>query len=410
MLSELQFLADDLAARLQRDVAIDDPHSRLLAHSAHHGQMDEARTESLLRLIAPPEVVAWVLSLRLDRLPEDVVRIPPQPKLKMMARVVAPLRSAGEQFGYLWIIDTEQNLSDADLPIVAEAAHSAALVLHRERLLDDLEAGRRRELVRDLLSGDPDVRRLAAETLKGMEGIPAGPIQALVLRVPPGSLSDRQSVAPIIDQALSLAARRTLPQISCLHLARVDHGLLVLPAGRRGQDNGGAIAKAARAEVQAGLAIGGVRSALGDPVCDLENLVSSYAEARKALRVAEIIPGLGVHVNWAELGVYRILIHLPLHELPSDAIPPRLLALLVTPAGRELLHTVEVYLDEAASVSRSAEKLTIHRTSLYYRLSRFAELTGLDLGNGSDRLAVHLGLKLARLAGVYGSRDAAAHA
>ena len=403
MLAELQYLADDLALRLKRDVAIDDPRSRLLVHSAHHGQMDDARTESILRLTAPPEVVAWVITLRLDRSPEDVVRLPPQPKFVMMARVVAPLRSAGELFGYLWIIDAKQNLSDPDLEIVAEAAHLAAMVLHRQRLLDDLEAGRRRELLRDLMSGDQDVRKIAAEALKGMDGNPVGPIQALVLRVPPGISSDRQDVSLIIDQALSRAARRTLPQTWCLHLGRVDHGLLVLPAGRPGQDNGGNIAAAARAEIQAGLAIGGVTSALGDPVPDLENVGSSYAEARKALRVAQIIPGLGVHVNWAELGVYRILIHLPLHELPPDAIPPKLLALLDTSSGRELTHTVEVYLDEAASVRRSAEELNIHRTSLYYRLGRFAELTGLDLSNGGDRLAVHLGLKLARLAGVYGA-------
>jgi DNA-binding PucR family transcriptional regulator len=41
--------------------------------------------------------------------------------------------------------------------------------------------------------------------------------------------------------------------------------------------------------------------------------------------------------------------------------------------------------------------LNVHRTSLYYRLGRFTELTGLDLADGGQRLAVHLGLKLLRL-------------
>ena len=103
--------------------------------------MDEARTESILRLIAPPEVVAWVASLRLERAVDDVVRLPPQPKLSMMARVVAPLRIAGELRGYLWVIDAEQSLSAPELKIVAETAQSATLVLDRERLLEDLEAG-----------------------------------------------------------------------------------------------------------------------------------------------------------------------------------------------------------------------------------------------------------------------------
>jgi len=403
MLTELQSLADDLALRLKRDVAIDDPRSRLLAHSAHHGPMDEARTESILRLIAPPEVVAWVASLRLERAVDDVVRLPPQPKLSMMARVVAPLRIAGELRGYLWVIDAEQSLSDPELKIVAETAQSATLVLDRERLLEDLEAGRRRELLRDLLSDGQDVRKAAAKTLTNMESGPPGPTQALVLRVPSGPWSQRHDLALMVDQALGRAARKALPQTRCLHLARGDHGLLVVPADRSSRDTGGNVAKVARAEIQAALAIGGVTSALGDPVPELENLVSSYAEAREALRVAEIVPGFGIHVTWSELGVYRILVHLPLNKLPPDAVPPKLLALLDTPGGRELVHTVEVYLDEAADVRRSVAQLNIHRTSLYYRLGRFADLTGLDLSDGGDRLAVHLGLKLARLGGLYRS-------
>lgn len=402
MLPELQFLADELALRLKRDVAVDDPRSRLLVHSAHHGQMDTARTESILRLTAPAEVVAWVMTLHLDRAPVDVVRLPPQPKLAMMARVVAPLRTANQMFGYLWIIDADQSLSDAQLKVVAEVAHSAAMVLHREQLLDDLEAGRRRELLRDLLCGDNSVRISAAQTLKGLEGWPSGPFQALVLQIPPSLTLDTDDAALVIDQALTRAARKTMPQSWSLHLTRVDHGLLVIPAGRSGQCNGHDVAKAARAEIQAGLASGGVTSALGGPVADVENLESSYAEALRALSVAKIIPAFGVHVNWTELGVYQILIHLPLNELPTNAISPRLLALLDSPGGRELVRTVEVYLDEAANVRRSAAQLNIHRTSLYYRLGRFTELTGLDLSDGGDRLSVHLGLKLARLAGVPG--------
>ena len=39
----------------------------------------------------------------------------------------------------------------------------------------------------------------------------------------------------------------------------------------------------------------------------------------------------------------------------------------------------------------------MHRTSLYYRLSRIELITGMNLASGTDRLSLHLGLKLARL-------------
>ncbi|HZC41282.1 MAG TPA: helix-turn-helix domain-containing protein, partial [Streptosporangiaceae bacterium] len=45
--------------------------------------------------------------------------------------------------------------------------------------------------------------------------------------------------------------------------------------------------------------------------------------------------------------------------------------------------------------------LHLHRATLYYRLGKAERLTGADLRDGQDRLALHLGLKLARLTGRY---------
>ena len=39
----------------------------------------------------------------------------------------------------------------------------------------------------------------------------------------------------------------------------------------------------------------------------------------------------------------------------------------------------------------------MHRATLYRRLERVEEITGLDLENGDDRLLAHLGLRILRL-------------
>ena len=57
-----------------------------------------------------------------------------------------------------------------------------------------------------------------------------------------------------------------------------------------------------------------------------------------------------------------------------------------------------MWLDRAGSPQRAAAALCIHRQTLYYRLGRIAELTGLDLADGADRLLLHLGVRAARLA------------
>jgi len=51
----------------------------------------------------------------------------------------------------------------------------------------------------------------------------------------------------------------------------------------------------------------------------------------------------------------------------------------------------------AGQAGRTAAELGIHRQTLYYRLSRVEQLTGLDLDDGEDRLLLHMALKGARL-------------
>ena len=63
-----------------------------------------------------------------------------------------------------------------------------------------------------------------------------------------------------------------------------------------------------------------------------------------------------------------------------------------------LLDTLETYLDLGGDAGRTAGRLRLHRTSLYYRLGRIAELLGVDLDDGLTRLELHLALKSRRLA------------
>ena len=59
---------------------------------------------------------------------------------------------------------------------------------------------------------------------------------------------------------------------------------------------------------------------------------------------------------------------------------------------RQLVRTLRVYLDHGCNGPAASAALHIHRTTLYYRLGRIRELTGLDLDDGRTRLTLHLGL------------------
>jgi DNA-binding PucR family transcriptional regulator len=74
--------------------------------------------------------------------------------------------------------------------------------------------------------------------------------------------------------------------------------------------------------------------------------------------------------------------------------------MLRDPAHAPLVDTLEAYLDRAGDAKATAEALSLHRATLYYRLNRIEEITGARLKTGEDRLALHLGLRLARLSGL----------
>ncbi|MBP0462058.1 PucR family transcriptional regulator, partial [Streptomyces montanisoli] len=122
----------------------------------------------------------------------------------------------------------------------------------------------------------------------------------------------------------------------------------------------------------------------------LAELPEAWHEAVGAARAARARPALGPVAQWADIGAYRLLTHLPPGRDP--AVAP-----LLAPAHAELASTAESYLDHAGQAGRTAAALGIHRQTLYYRLSRIEHLTGLDLARGEDRLLLHMALKAARL-------------
>jgi DNA-binding PucR family transcriptional regulator len=57
--------------------------------------------------------------------------------------------------------------------------------------------------------------------------------------------------------------------------------------------------------------------------------------------------------------------------------------------------TARVVLDHGGDVTAAAAVLHLHRTTLYYRLDRIEELTGVDLRDGRARTDLQLALWLA---------------
>lgn len=396
-MSDLQQLTDRLGELLSRSVAIDDPTMRLLTYSPHHGVVDQQRLNSILKRQADPESTAWAYRHGIQRA-TGPIRVPPNPGTGMLSRICIPIRFQGSHLGYLWILDRHESMCPDDIMAAEDAATAAAQVLYRERLTRDLERSRERELLRDLLDDRDRVREHAVRAITE-EALVAtgGPVQVLVLDTSePGAHTGRDTMAEFAIANV----RQMVPAKHSLHLVRPDHAILLVALDRPVAVDG--LAHRLRTEYSAQFHTRPteVRVAVGGEASGLAEAHRSYGQAMLAARVGRLLT-LDPVISWAELGIYRLLAELPFDRITTEALHPALTALVDADPSGDLLATLETFLDLAGDVKASADRLFVHRTTLYHRLGRIEEIGGVSLRRGSDRLALHLGLKLGHLAGLF---------
>jgi hypothetical protein len=400
---ELQTVIEGLAEQLHRAVAIDDPSIRLLAHTAHDEEVDEHRVHSIMTLRAGPEIAEYVYGLGI-RTATEPVRIPGRPDLKMLGRVCVPVRCQSLLLGYLWLIDDDETLTEDEIQASITAAKAVGEVLFRERLLDDLRRASERQLLFELISPDPDGQVSVSQSDLDAAGLTERLSCRVVVVHAPFSESglDTEAGELTLETVLRRSVRKVKNVRSLVATRRGGRGYLLV-AFREHDDPLAqlrTVGEAICAELATSLpgaleVIVGIGSV--SPV--VEEARQSFQRAQGVVDVCRTLHDFAPVAAWEDLGVYRVLQQLPLEELTDVAIPPGLQALLASESDRWLVETLDTYLDAAGNAQESARRLHVHRATLYYRLSRIEALTGMSLADGQDRLALHLGVKLARLSG-----------
>jgi hypothetical protein len=143
---------------------------------------------------------------------------------------------------------------------------------------------------------------------------------------------------------------------------------------------------------------GAPHAAASPPFADLAAAREALGGAGAALIAVQHIAALGPAAAHDDLGSWPAVARL-WDAAGRPGLTPPLPALLAARGGVELVHALEATLDAAGDVATAARALHVHRATLYRRLARVQELTGLALDHGDDRLHAHLAVRMWRLAG-----------
>lgn len=398
MREDYQELIDEVSALLGTPATLENRDFGLIAFGAHENAgddadlvMDPVRTRSIMQRRSTAAVREWFEGFGITRA-TGPVRIPPDPSAGVVkGRICLPVRHGGVAYGYIWLLDdSARPLTD---PRLAEAMAGAARI--GALLAAEARAGARLgELLRAALTGaSPDRDAATGELSVALGGAETWPL-ALVAVAPWQEGADREGPG----QDTALAGMPSVPVLSALPagpegrpaalaaVVRLRSAASLDPARAAAER----LLRSPRAGGPAGTA--GPAAGLSEVRHGLDGLRDGWAQALAAARAARAEPRLGPVAHWDGLGAHRLLSALPVPVRADPAV-----RVLLEPAHREMARTAEVFLDHAGQAGRTAAALGIHRQTLYYRLSRVEQLTGLDLDEGTDRLLLHMALKAARL-------------
>jgi hypothetical protein len=397
---EVQALVEQLSADLDRSVLVDDASLRLLAYSPTLGSDDEVRKTAILTRETPRPIRDLHFSQGIAAATQPV-RTASRPDIGLESRICVPIRCQGALFGYLWLIDADQSLTEEDCAAAERTAAEIGTAMYRR---DELEKPQRElevRLLEHLLGEDAAARDDAAhELVLGDMLVANAAVGVLAIRrqgEPEGELgvSQRARLGLALDQF-----RRTLPRRHALSTVQADHGVLIAALTERAGI--AELARRAQDALDAAFAHDG-HALIGysDATEHLRDARRAHAHARLALRVAVALPEHGSPAGWDGLGAYRLLARAAETPHASELIHPGLPKLFALQSKESLVQTLEAYLDNGCDTKLTAEALFLHRASLYYRLQRIEAITSTSLKSGADRLALHSGLKLARLVGTH---------
>ncbi|MEU6668756.1 helix-turn-helix domain-containing protein [Streptomyces sp. NPDC046727] len=416
-MGDYQELVDEISELLGVPATLENRDFELIAFGAYDSEdeldasaLDPVRTRSILTRRSTAKVRAWFEGFGITRA-TGPVRIPASPEAGVYrGRICLPVRHRGVVLGYVWLLEGEPGPTDSQLAAAMRVAGRIGALLADEA---EAGAGLSRELRAVLTAERGWQRDMAVADLRTALGPRADGPHTLVCVAPWPSPDPDDAPSPrAIPHAtalctlpwgasgLSLAVlvRLRTPDVTAPAVAAATRLLKEAEESRgvaaRGAGARAAAAAAARADGAAGLAAraAGYAAGVGEPRTGLAELGTVWQEAFDAARAALAEPRFGPVARWARIGAYRLLT-----ALPPEAAHDRVVGPLLSPAHRELARTAEVYLDRAGQAGRTASELGIHRQTLYYRLSRVEQLTGLDLDDGEDRLLLHMALKRARL-------------
>lgn len=334
-------------------------------------------------------LVAWAGPARPDPYP----RTDPQRREAILERAIhaaSPVRHGDRLLvvvrprpdieGVLALVDPAETAGLPEQTALEHGSTVLAMELIRLHGLGETELRLQRDLVEAVLAGsDPSRALYRAQALRYDLGRPHRVV-----------VVEGQSAAG--DEALLAAVRRAAREcgIGPLVVARLGTVVVLADTDCGWED--------LRKSISARIGPGRCRVGVGGRCARLEDFPRSYREAQLAVKVQRATCDRDQAIAFDDLGVYQFL-----GQAEDMAAVERLVRRWLGPLldhdaerGSQLVSTLDGYLESGGNYAATATLLSVHRSTLKYRLQRIREVSGYDLTDPDSRFNLQLACRAHR--------------
>ncbi|HEX3539921.1 MAG TPA: helix-turn-helix domain-containing protein [Acidimicrobiales bacterium] len=382
---------NETVAALERSTAI---HDRL-TQVAVAGEGQEGIAHAVHELTGFPvaiedrhgNLVTWAGPGRLEPYPKEsparrqhtLEQLQRGTPVRRAGRVVCLARPRPDVVGVIALIDSEQRSGPGEQVALEHGATVLAMELARAHSVAEAELRLGRDLAEELLAGaDEAISRSRANALGYDLFRPHRVVLVRCAEVDPNS-DDGSS----FFHAVRRAARDT--GVGTLQVAR--QGTVVVLSRADGNWH------QFRAAVEREYSPGSCRVAVGGRCDRPADFPRSYREAHMALELQSGTGSAGESVvRFDDLGVFRILLTVEDTTGIERFVHETLGTLLEYDAerGSSMVGTLSAFLESGGNYDMSAHALSVHRSTLKYRLKRIEEISGHDLSAAGVRFNLQL--------------------
>jgi sugar diacid utilization regulator len=287
--------------------------------------------------------------------------------------------------------------------VLGAAAGAAGRALAASRRAEELPIRSREEVLTEMLFADPQARAQLVQRARKLDVPIDGWHVAVRLEVEDlaGESDGGQAAVALsrpVLQALRAAggdwysARSAMALVLC-RIHREDPGIAAPGDVARAMDQ-----TLARMRTRMGATI--VRCGVGSAHPGAAGLLASVAEARAAVAAARTSGRVNVAVPFDSVGLRRTLVEWYASDTAQEAVATVLqpLSRLGGARAERLIQTLHVYLDQQGSLTKTAERLDLHRNAVAYRVNQIFDLLDVNPENPDDLLLLQLACRARELA------------